>query len=131
MTGVQLVMANGTIYDKPGKLNFLASNIDTTLGTQALRAEFTNPDNQLLPGQFVRIRQLTGERDGVFLVPQSAVVQTEQGALVMLLGGLKAGDKVIIDNLMKLRPGAPVAPHPPVVPGAPATAPAAAPAKQG
>jgi membrane fusion protein (multidrug efflux system) len=151
ISGVQLVMANGVIYDKPGKLNFLASNIDTTLGTQALRAEFTNPDNQLLPGQFVRIRLLTGERDGVFLVPQSAVVQTEQGALVMLagegdkvtprpiqagewlgkdwvvLGGLKAGDKVIIDNLMKLRPGAPVAPHPPVVPGAPV----AAPAKQG
>jgi membrane fusion protein (multidrug efflux system) len=151
VTGVQLVMANGKVYEKPGKLNFLASNIDTTLGTQALRAEFTNPDNQLLPGQFVRIRLLTGERDGVFLVPQSAVVQTEQGALVMLagegdkvtprpiqagewlgkdwvvLGGLKAGDKVIIDNLMKLRPGAPVAPHPPVVPGAPA----AAPAKQG
>ena len=151
VTGVQLIMANGTVYDKPGKLNFLASNIDTTLGTQALRAEFTNPDNQLLPGQFVRIRLLTGERDGVFLVPQSAVIQSEQGALVMLagegdkvtprpiqagewlgkdwvvLGGLKAGDKVIIDNLMKLRPGAPVAPHPPAAPGAPA----AAPAKQG
>ncbi|MBK7417053.1 MAG: efflux RND transporter periplasmic adaptor subunit [Dechloromonas sp.] len=155
VTGVQLVMANGTIYGKPGKLNFLATNIDTTLGTQALRAEFSNPDSQLLPGQFVRIRLLTGERDGVFLVPQSAVLQTEQGALVMLagegdkvtprpvqagewlgkdwviLGGLKAGDKVIVDNLMKLRPGAPVAPHPPVVPGAPATTPAAAPAKQG
>ena len=155
VTGVQLVMANGSIYGKPGKLNFLASNIDTTLGTQALRAEFSNPDNQLLPGQFVRIRLLTGERDGVFLVPQSAVLQTEQGAMVMLagegdkvaprpiqagewlgkdwvvLGGLKAGDKVIIDNLMKLRPGAPVAPHPPAIPGAPAAAPAAAPAKQG
>ncbi len=155
VTGVQLIMANGTVYDKPGKLNFLASNIDTTLGTQALRAEFTNPENQLLPGQFVRIRLLTGERDGVFLVPQSAVIQSEQGALVMLagegdkvtprpiqagewlgkdwvvLGGLKAGDKVIIDNLMKLRPGAPVAPHPPVIPGAPSATPAAAPAKQG
>lgn len=153
VSGVQLVMANGTLYEQPGKLNFLASNIDTTLGTQALRAEFSNPDNQLLPGQFVRIRLLTGERDGVFLVPQSAVLQTEQGALVMLagegdkvtprpiqagewlgkdwvvLGGLKAGDKVIIDNLMKLRPGAPVAPHPPVVPGVPV--PAAEPAKQG
>jgi len=153
VSGVQLVQANGAIYGKPGKLNFLASNIDTTLGTQALRAEFSNPDNQLLPGQFVRIRLLTGERDGVFLVPQSAVLQTEQGALLMLadaenkvaprpvqagewlgkdwviLGGLKAGDKVIVDNLMKLRPGAPVAPHPPAVPGA--KAPAAAPAKQG
>ncbi len=142
ITGVQLVLTDGTLYPKTGKLNFLASNIDTTLGTQQLRAEFDNSDNQLLPGQFVRIRLLTGERNGVFLVPQSAVVQSEQGNLVMLagegdkvtprpvqtgewrgqdwviLGGLKAGDKVIVDNLMKLRPGAPVAPHPPAVPGA-------------
>jgi membrane fusion protein, multidrug efflux system len=166
VSGVELIQANGTVYPKTGKLNFMASNIDTTLGTQALRAEFDNHDNQLLPGQFVRIRLLTGERDGVFLVPQSAVVQTEQGPLVMLagegdkvtprpvqagewrgkdwviLGGLKAGDKVIIDNLIKLRPGAPVAPHGPgEKPGAPAptkdgaSAPAKeaapAPAKQG
>lgn len=150
--GVELVMANGQKYDKPGKLNFLATNIDTTLGTQQLRAEFDNPDGQLLPGQFVRVRLLTGERDGVFLVPQTAVLQTEQGTLVMtagpenkvaprpvkagewygkdwvILGGLNAGDKVIVDNLIKLRPGMPVAPHPPVVPGA---APAADAPKKG
>ena len=148
VSGVELILPNGTVYAKPGKLNFLASNIDVTLGTQQLRAEFDNADNLLLPGQFVRIRLLTGDRDGVFLVPQAAVIQSEQGTLVMLagegdkvaprpvkagewrgkdwviLGGLKAGDKVIVDNLMKLRPGAPVAPHPPAVPGAPA-APAA------
>jgi membrane fusion protein (multidrug efflux system) len=155
ITGVELLLANGSVYGKQGKLNFLASNIDTTLGTQALRAEFANTDNQLLPGQFVRVRLLTGERNGVFLVPQSAVVQTEQGAMLMLadndnkvaprpvqagewhgkdwviLGGLQAGDKVIIDNLMKLRPGAPVAPHPPAEPGAPATAPAPVQVKRG
>lgn len=143
VSGVELVMANGQAYEQKGKLNFVASNIDTTLGTQALRAEFTNPDGQLLPGQFVRIRLLTGQRDGVFLVPQAAVLQTEQGTLVMtadgeskvaprpvktgewhgkdwvILGGLQAGDKVIVDNLMKLRPGVPVAPHPPGAPGAP------------
>jgi membrane fusion protein (multidrug efflux system) len=94
-------------------------------------------------------------------VPQNAVVQTDKGAVVMLagadnkveprpvqtgawsgndwviLGGLKAGDKVIIDNLIKVRPGAPVAPHAPGEgpgaagkPGAaPAAAPAATPAK--
>lgn len=140
VTGVQLVLADGSVYDKPGKLNFLASNIDTTLGTQQLRAEFNNADKALLPGQFVRVRLLTGERDGVFLVPQAAVLQTEQGTLVMtadgenkvaprpvkagewlgkdwvILGGLKAGDKVIVDNLIKLRPGAPVDPHPPAPP---------------
>ena len=134
--GVELVLPNGQTYEKRGKLNFLATNIDTTLGTQAMRAEFDNADGQLLPGQFVRIRVLTGERDGVFLVPQSAVLQTEQGTLVMtagpenkvaprpvkagewygkdwvILGGLNAGDKVIVDNLIKLRPGAPVDPKP-------------------
>ncbi len=141
---VSLIQANGENYARPGKLNFIASQIDTTLGTQQLRAEFANPQQQLLPGQFVRIRLQTGERDGVFLVPQSAVIQSEQGALVMLagadnkvtprpvktgewqgkdwviLGGLQAGDKVIVDNLIKLRPGAPIAPHAPgPMPGAP------------
>jgi len=149
VTGVEMILANGSVYPKKGKLNFLASNIDTTLGTQQLRAEFDNGDNQLLPGQFVRVRLLTGEREGMLLVLQSAVIQTEQGPIVMLAGegdkvaprpvqtaewrgkdwvitgGLKAGDKVIVDNLMKLRPGAPVAPHPPAVPGAePAAKPA-------
>lgn len=135
--GVELVMANGQTYEKRGKLNFLATNIDTTLGTQQLRAEFDNAGGQLLPGQFVRVRLLTGEREGVYLVPQSAVLQTEQGTLVMtagaedkvaprpvkagewygkdwvILGGLNAGDKVIVDNLIKLRPGMPVAPKGP------------------
>ena len=150
--GVELIMANGQTYEKRGKINFLATNIDTTLGTQALRAEFDNAGGQLLPGQFVRVRILTGERDGVFLVPQSAVLQTEQGTLVMtagpenkvaprpvkagewygkdwvILGGLNAGDKVIIDNLIKLRPGAPVEPK---MPAAPATPPNAGGQQQG
>jgi membrane fusion protein (multidrug efflux system) len=129
-------LANGTVYPKTGKLNFLASNIDTTLGTQQCAPNSTTRTNQLLPGQFVRIRLLTGERDGVFLVPQAAVLQTEQGhdgharrrrrtrsrrarsgrrmawqGLGRHSAALKAGDKVIVDNLMKLRPGAPVAPH--------------------
>ena len=150
--GVELIMANGQTYEKRGKINFLATNIDTTLGTQALRAEFDNAGSQLLPGQFVRVRIQTGERDGVFLVPQSAVLQTEQGTLVMtagpenkvaprpvkagewhgkdwvILGGLNAGDKVIIDNLIKLRPGAPVEPK---MPAAPATPPNAGGQQQG
>jgi membrane fusion protein, multidrug efflux system len=153
VTGVELVLPNGSTFAGQGKLNFMASTIDPTLGTQQLRAEFTNKDGSLLPGQFVRIRLLAGEKNDVFLVPQSAVLQTEQGNLVMtadaenkvaprpiqtgdwfgkdwvVLGGLKAGDKVIVDNLMKLKPGAPVAPHGPgEKPGAPGAAPAGAPA---
>ncbi len=151
VTGVELKLPDGSIYPLKGQLNFLASSIDPTLGTQQFRAEFKNPDGVLLPGQFVRARILAGEREGVFLVPQAAVTQTEQGYLVfvadadnkvaprpvqvgpwqgkdwVILGGLQAGDRVIADNLMKLRPGAPVAPHPPQAPGA---APAAAPAER-
>jgi membrane fusion protein (multidrug efflux system) len=137
---VELILPDGSIYDKPGKINFLASTVDTTLGTQQLRAEFDNKDNRLLPGQFVRVRLQVGERAGVFLVPQGAVMQTEQARLVMLAGpdnkvvprpvqtaewqgrdwvitqGLQAGDKVIVDNLMKLRPGVTVAPSAPQAP---------------
>lgn len=141
---IELILSDGRVYEHPGKLNFLASTIDTTLGTQQIRAEFENKDSKLLPGQFVRIRLLTGERQGVFLVPQSAVVQTDRGRMVMVadaenkvaprpietaewrdkdwvvLKGLQPGDKVIVDNLMKLRPGAPVQPHGPNAgPGAP------------
>ncbi|MFO1371514.1 MAG: efflux RND transporter periplasmic adaptor subunit [Candidatus Competibacteraceae bacterium] len=137
VTGVELILPNGSTYPHKGRLNFLASSIDPTLGTQQFRAEFENPDGSLLPGQFVRARVLAGEREGVFLVPQAAVVQNEMGRLAfvadaenkvaprpvetgewhgkdwIILGGLKAGDKVIVDNLLKLRPGATVAPHPP------------------
>jgi membrane fusion protein (multidrug efflux system) len=151
ITGVELILPDGSVYPHPGKLNFLSSSIDTVLGTRQLRAEFPNREDALLPGQFVRARLLAGEREQVYLVPQSAVLQTNQGDLLMLadaenkvaprpvqlgdwqgknwviLSGLNSGDRVIVDNLLKLRPGAPVAPHAP----APATAsPNAAPAQQ-
>lgn len=151
--GVELILPDGSTYPVRGKLNFAASQVSPALGTLQLRGEFPNPDGALLPGQFVRARLLTGERDGVFKVPQNAVMQTDKGAMVMLanadnkveprpvktgqwvgtewviLGGLKAGDKVIVDNLIKVRPGAPVAPHGPGEgPGAPGNKPGAAPA---
>ena len=159
--GVELVLPDGSSYPVRGKLNFAASQIDPKLGTLQLRGEFANPEGRLLPGQFVRARLITGERTGVFKVPQAAVMQTEKGPVVMtvdadnkvaprpvktgqwsgpdwvILGGLQAGDKVIVDNLMKARPGAPVAPHAPGqgpgAPGAakPGAAPAAAPAAKG
>lgn len=140
VVGIELILPDDSVYSKPGRLNFLASTIDPTLGTQQLRAEFDNAEGRLLPGQFVRVRLLTGMRTGVFLVPQVAVMQTDQGRLVMvvdaenkvvprpvrtaewrgkdwvIVGGLQAGDKVVVDNLIKLRPGMTVAPHPPSSP---------------
>jgi len=156
VSAVELILPDGSLYGKPGKVNFLASTIDPTLGTRQLRAEFDNKGGQLLPGQFVRVRLLIGERKNVFLVPQAAVVQTEKARLVMLAGegdkvtprpvetaewrgqdwvitkGLQNGDRIIIDNVMKLRPGASVVPRPPqAAPGAaPATPAGAAPSSQ-
>jgi len=143
ITGVELVLPDGSVYEQAGKLNFLASSIDPVLGTQQLRAEFPNPGGRLLPGQFVRARLIAGMHEGVYLVPQTAIIQTAQADIVMLadsenkiaprpvklgewmgknwivLGGLNPGDKVIVDNLMKLRPGNQVAPHPPQAPQMP------------
>lgn len=135
---ITVILPDGSQYPESGKLNFSASNIDPALGTQQLRAEFKNADKKLIPGQFVRIKVTTGEKDGVFLIPQTSVLTGEQGKFVfvaekdkegktmatvrpievggwqgqdwVVLSGLKAGDQVIIDNLIKVRPGAPVEP---------------------
>ena len=134
---VSLSLPDGTRYPGKGRLNFAATQIDTRLGTQQLRAEFDNAKGALLPGQFVRVQLVAGQRDNVFLVPQTAVMQAEAGYMLfvldqegkaalrpvqlgdwigsdwVVLGGLAAGDRVIIDNLLKLRPGTvvnPVAP---------------------
>ena len=132
---VTLILPDGTEYDQSGKLNFAARRIDPALGTQQLRATFDNSDQRLLPGQFVRVRIATGEQKGVFLIPQTAVLTSDLGKAVYLVNekneaiiqpvvtgkwigkswvvteGLKAGDKVIVDNLIKLRPGILVSPH--------------------
>ena len=148
-TELKLVLPDGKPYEGRGRLNFTATQIDTRLATQQLRAEFDNSRQQLLPGQFVRVQLTAGERENVFLVPQPAVLQTEKGALVfvlgpdgkaalrpvqlgswvgtdwMILGGLKAGDRVVADNLLKIRPGTPVTAAPPPAAAAGGAAPAA------
>ena len=129
---VSIILSDGNEYAKKGKINFAASEINPTLGTQELRATFENNERQILPGQFVRVRVTTGKKDGVFVLPQLAVLNSDQGKFVfvvneknqatprpvmtgewkgkdwVILGGLQAGDKVIIDNLIKVRPGMPV-----------------------
>ncbi len=137
---VSLVLQDGTVFKQKGKLNFSASQIDPKLGTQQLRATFENGEHQLLPGQFVRAKITTGVRNGVFLIPQTSVLTGDQGKFVfvadkdkdgkvvavvrpikegswlgsdwVVLEGLKEGDQVIADNLIKVRPGAPVNPNP-------------------
>jgi membrane fusion protein, multidrug efflux system len=126
---IRVIFPDGSLFAAKGRLNFAASQIDPKLATLQLRAEFTNAKDQLLPGQFVRVQIVAGKRDNVFLVPQVAVTQTETGYLLfvldkegkaalrpvkvgewvgkdwIILEGLNKGDKVVVDNLLKLRPG--------------------------
>lgn len=155
-TSVELLLPNGKVYPEKGKLNFQSTFIDPKLGTQQMRAEFPNPNSEILPGQFLRIRVTTGMQENVFLVPQAAVIQSERGFSVwtvgadnkvvptpiqvgkwsgknwIVLSGLKSGDRVVTDQIIKIRPGAMVKPIVvPLNPPASAAAAPAAPAKDG
>lgn len=141
----RIVLPDGRTHPVTGRVNFAGSTVDTRLGTVQLRAEFANPDLSLLPGQFVRVQVVAGNQEAI-LVPQAAVLQGDQGRYVWVVGadgkaaprpvetgswlgrdwivlkGLAAGDRVVVDNLLRLRPGAAVEARA----AAPAAAPAAA-----
>lgn len=146
---VKIVGNDGSIAADNGTLNFTASTVDPKLGTVQLRAQFANPELRWLPGQFVKVRVHAGEQQA-YLVPQQAVLQSEQGQIVwtvgpenkatprpvktagwfgpnwIVVGGLNGGEAVVVDNLMKVRPGAVLQPLAPgeMPPGAPAATPA-------
>jgi membrane fusion protein, multidrug efflux system len=127
---VRVEAADGTQYPTPGKVNFSGSTVDATTGTVQMRAEVPNAKLALLPGQYLRVRVIAGAQQAI-VVPQTAVAQNQAGRFVwvavdgkaaqrqiragdwlggdwVVLEGLKPGDTVILDNLARLRPGAPV-----------------------
>jgi membrane fusion protein (multidrug efflux system) len=129
---VTLQLEDGSVYAAAGHLDFLDMAVDESTGTVSIRAEFPNPQRQLLPGQFVRARVEAGVTQRGLLVPQRAVQITPKGASVMLVDakgmvvpkpivvgdlqggywvvreGLGPGDRVIVNGLQKVRPGAQV-----------------------
>ncbi|GMM92571.1 efflux RND transporter periplasmic adaptor subunit [Qipengyuania sp. MTN3-11] len=129
---VRLTFSDGTEYPIPGYIDFLAYSVDQQTGTVELRAEFPNPENLLLPGEFVRARIFAGQVQNGLTVPQRAVSLTEDGGTVFVVdnrgqaairpvslgamvdgrwiveSGLRVGDRVIVSNLQKIRPGTPV-----------------------
>ncbi len=129
---VALLRPDGSVHPVRGKIDFAATQVDTRMGTVQLRARFANADDALLPGQFVRVRITGGKAKDAYLVPQQALVQAPsgrsvfvigagdraeartvtlgetQGADIVILAGLRAGDRVILNQLHKLRPGSPV-----------------------
>lgn len=138
---VRIELADGTVPDRIGHINFADVQIDEATGTYHLRARFPNEDGALKAGQFVRVHVSGAERPNAVTVPQKAVLEGPQGKFVFVVGesedgtsvaeirpitvgewlatengehwivqsGLAAGDRVILDNFVKLQPGAPVA----------------------
>lgn len=145
---VRLRLETGSIYPREGTLRFTDVTVDPATGSQTIRAVFANPNGLLLPGMFVRAELVEGVQGRAMLVPQRAVTRNERGgATVMVVGrgdlaelrpvqtsrtlganwvvtgGVRPGDRVIVEGAMMLRPGMPVRPRPWV--DRPATAPAA------
>ena len=145
---VKLRFGNGDVYPIDGKVDISSSVVDPRTGTVQIRAVFPNENRGLLPGQFVRVDISGVTMPNAVLVPKTAIVQGPQGADVYVVdandvaqvrpvvldreveqgwivkSGLKAGEKVVTEGVIRVRPGIkvkPTAPATPVVPAAPAT----------
>lgn len=123
-------------YDYPGKINFVNPSIDSSTGTIKLRAVFPNPEKRLRPGQFMRLTVEGLVRSNAHVLPQEAVMQGANGSYVYRLkddntvetvpvvtglstknsewiidDGLEAGDRIVVNNLLKIRPGMKINPE--------------------
>ncbi len=130
---VRLLLEDGTSYQQTGRLQFSEVSVDERTGAVTLRAVFPNPDRVLLPGMYVRAIVEEGSKADGLLVPQQAVTRDPKGnatAMVvnaedkaemraleapraigdrwLVTGGLAPGDRVIVEGLQKIRPGAEV-----------------------
>lgn len=127
---VELLLEDGSRYPLAGKLKFSDVTVDAGTGAVTVRAEFPNPKGDLLPGMYVRALVQEGVADAAVLAPQRAVVRDHRGQptayvvgadykvelrelrtgrtlgeQVLIESGLKAGERVVVDGLQKIRPG--------------------------
>lgn len=129
---VKLILEDGTVYAHQGQLTLSEVSVDKGTGAVTLRAEFPNPENELLPGMYVRTELPQGIRENALLVPQRAVMRMPNGSAYVYAiedgkvvhkaiqaditsgpnwiveEGVKPGDKVVIEGLQRIRPGVPV-----------------------
>lgn len=133
---IKLVFDDGTVYGQAGKLLFSSASVDTTTGQVTLRGEFPNPKGDLLPGLYIRVRIEQAIRENAIVIPQRAVVRTAEGKAQVYVveeddvaqprdvelgqssgnewvveSGLSAGERLVVDGVQKLQPGAKVAPE--------------------
>jgi membrane fusion protein (multidrug efflux system) len=130
---VEVVLADGTVFEETARITFADAGLSAETATFLVRATVANPAGQLLPGQFVRVRMNGAVWAEAISVPQRAVMQGAQGSFVwtvaddgtarpapvvlgpvqgddwILFGGLKPGDRFVVDGALKVRPGIPLA----------------------
>ena len=131
---IALLLGDGSVHEEPGKFVFIDRAVDVKTGTLRVRAEFSNPGKVLRPGMFARIKVDRGTRPDSILVPERAVTELQGknfawvigadnvasqravkvgetiGENLLILEGLKAGDRIVVEGLQKVREGTPVQP---------------------
>ena len=133
---IEAILPDGSLLPRTGQINYVDPVVASATGTQQFRAQFTNADRLLVPGQFIRVRVQGLARDSAIVVPQRAVLQSMGRQVVYVVGagdsvsarevqatgwsgdqwlierGLAAGDRVIVDGVQKVGPGRMVKPVP-------------------
>ncbi|KAA0968231.1 efflux RND transporter periplasmic adaptor subunit [Aureimonas fodinaquatilis] len=131
----KLLLDDGSTYPHPGRLLFSEATVDPSSGQVTLRAEFPNPDNDLLPGMYVRVALEQGIDQSSIAVPDQSIqrdtagrsliyvlddqntvesrvvtINRNLGNLAIISTGLKPGERVVVDGFQKTGPGATVEP---------------------
>jgi len=131
---VTLILGDGSVHPEKGRIVFVDRAVDVKTGTLRVRAQFPNPRKILRPGMFGRIAIDLGVRPDSILVPERAVAElqgknfvwiigsdnkasqrpvkvgNQVGEKLLILEGLKAGERIVLEGLQKVREGAPVKP---------------------
>jgi membrane fusion protein (multidrug efflux system) len=131
---LELILADGSVFPFEGRAVIVDRAVDQKTGTLSFLAEFRNPEGQLRPGQFGRIRAVVEVVEDAMLVPRRAIVETQDikgvlvvgadnavalrtirpgeavGDMLIVLDGVKPGERVIVDGVQKARPGSKVNP---------------------
>jgi len=131
----QLILSDESTHPEQGTFKVLDRTVDPTTGTMKVQASFPNPGSYLRPGQFARVRVAVSEVDNAILVPEKAIQELQGAKTVMVvdaqnkvqvrtlrlgdkadnyyivLDGLQAGERVIVEGMQKARPGSEVRPQ--------------------
>jgi membrane fusion protein (multidrug efflux system) len=129
---LQLILADGSTYSRPGEFYFADRQVNQNTSAIQLAALFANPGNVLRPGQYGKVRAIVRMQPNALLIPQAAVsdqqgnyivdvvgsddrvtirpvqVGERTGAMWVVRGGLKAGERVVVEGQQNIRPGMPV-----------------------